>query len=113
MNIQPSQTLREIAAQSAGAVRILEDHGIDYCCGGQRSFEEACREKGLDWQLIAPEIEAAGQTTVADQRDWNTAPLSALIRHILAVHHNYEGTWTLESFREMKIQGSRTSDRQD
>jgi regulator of cell morphogenesis and NO signaling len=89
MNIQPSQTLREIAAQSAGVVRVLEDHRIDYCCGGQRSFEAACREKGLDWQLIAQQIEAAGQTTAADQQDWNTAPLSALIRHILAVHHNY------------------------
>jgi regulator of cell morphogenesis and NO signaling len=89
MNIQPSQTLGEIAAQSAGAVRILEDHGIDYCCGGQRSFEAACREKGLDWQPIAQEIEAAGQAAVAAQRGWNTEPLAALIQHILAVHHDY------------------------
>jgi regulator of cell morphogenesis and NO signaling len=88
MNIQPSQILREIAAQSTGAVRVLEGHGVDYCCGGQRSFEDACREKGLDSQLIAQQIEAAGQTTAADQQDWNTAPISALIRHILAVHHD-------------------------
>jgi regulator of cell morphogenesis and NO signaling len=89
MNIQPDQTLREIAAQSAGAIRILEDHGIDYCCGGQRSFREGCRDKGLDWQPLAQEIEASGQATAADQPDWNTTPLSTLIRHILAVHHDY------------------------
>jgi regulator of cell morphogenesis and NO signaling len=89
MSIQPSQTLGEIAAQSAGAVGILEDHGIDYCCGGQRSFKEACLEKGLDWQLIGQEIEVAAQSRVPDQQDWNAAPLSRLIGHILAVHHAY------------------------
>jgi len=89
MNIQPDQSLREVAAQSAQAVRVLEDYRIDYCCGGQRTFGEACGAKGLDWQRIAQEIGTAGQTVAADQPDWNTASLSKLIEHILAAHHEY------------------------
>ena len=39
-----SRTVGEIAAGSAAAIRILEQYGIDYCCGGSRPFEEVCRE---------------------------------------------------------------------
>jgi len=39
--------LSELAAASLAAVRVFEQHGLDYCCGGARPLEEAAREKGL------------------------------------------------------------------
>ena len=42
-----TMTLADLAATSLSAIRILEQHGLDYCCGGQKSLAEACGAAGL------------------------------------------------------------------
>jgi regulator of cell morphogenesis and NO signaling len=81
-------TLAEVAAKSLGAVRTLERHALDYCCGGKRSFDEACLAKGISPESVMQEIERAQQTG-APQRDWQIAPLGELVKHIVATHHEY------------------------
>jgi len=81
-------TLAELAANSLSAIRILEQHGLDYCCGGRQPFEEACMAKGLDSEQILREIDDAAATSAAD-RDWQTAPLQELVSHIVETHHAY------------------------
>ena len=84
-----SQTVGEVAAGSAVAAKILERYGIDYCCGGKRPFEDACREKGLSPASVANEIATAAATPPVQPKDWNTAPLRELIRHIVSTHHEF------------------------
>src|SRR5215468_10351086 len=81
-------TLADIAANSLGAIRILEQHGLDYCCGGKQAFEQACLAKGLSPDDVEREIELAKAASAAD-RDWQTAPLDELVSHILSTHHAY------------------------
>lgn len=78
----------DIAARSLGAVRVFEDHGIDYCCGGQRRLEDACREKGLDPAAILSELQQAAAPAPAET-NWTQARLRDLIAHILDKHHEY------------------------
>src|SRR5215472_13767499 len=47
-NPMTTTTLADLAATSLDAIRVLELHGLDYCCGGKQPFEQACRTKGLD-----------------------------------------------------------------
>jgi regulator of cell morphogenesis and NO signaling len=81
-------TLAEIAAASFNAVRILEQHDLDYCCGGKQPLADACRAKGLNPEEILREI-AESSTTTAAGRDWQTAPLQELVLHIVQTHHAY------------------------
>jgi regulator of cell morphogenesis and NO signaling len=81
-------TLADLAATSLSAVRILEQHGLDYCCGGKQPFEEACHTKGLKPESIMREIDESNVATVAS-RDWLTAPLDELVKHIVTTHHEY------------------------
>ena len=81
-------TLADLAATSLSAVRVLENHGLDYCCGGKQPFEQACIAKGIRPDAILEEIEEAKGTTVAG-RDWQTAPLNELVKHIVGTHHEY------------------------
>jgi regulator of cell morphogenesis and NO signaling len=81
-------TLADLAATSLQAVRVLEQHGLDYCCGGKQSFEQACRTRGLEPDSILREIDEA-TTASASGRDWQTAPLEELAKHIVATHHAY------------------------
>lgn len=81
-------TLAGVAATSLTAARILEHHGLDYCCGGKRPFDEACIAKHLDPEAVLLEIEQAKQTD-SQERDWQVEPLDELVKHIVETHHQY------------------------
>ena len=77
-----TMTLADLAATSLSAIRVLENHGLDYCCGGKQPLDEACLAKGIKPEAIVREIEEAKTATVAG-RDWQTAPLDELVKHIV------------------------------
>lgn len=83
-----TMTLAEVAATSLTAIRHLEQHGLDYCCGGKQPFDEACRAKNLDPGAVMAEIEKSAAAGNKDT-DWQTAPMRDLARHIIATHHEY------------------------
>src|SRR5262245_10813865 len=81
-------TLADVAGTSLAAVRILEHHGLDYCCGGKRPFDEACIAHHLSPESVLREIEAASGEHMQEQ-DWQCAPLDELVQHIVKTHHEY------------------------
>lgn len=83
-----TKTLADVAATSLSAVTTLERHGLDYCCGGKQPFDEACLAKGLQPSDVMREIQQA-QIFGSKDRDWQTAPLGDLVKHILATHHEF------------------------
>jgi regulator of cell morphogenesis and NO signaling len=89
MPVAENVTVRDLAANSLAAVRVFEKYGIDYCCGGKRPLADVCREKGFDASAVTQELDAALAGNTGVDRDWNTAPLSELIRHIVNTHHEY------------------------
>lgn len=83
-------TIGELVVERPSRARILEQLGIDYCCGGKLPFHEACQSRGLDPAVVRSAIEhhdheCAGQ----DGPDWSHAPLTELANHIEATHHQY------------------------
>ncbi len=71
MTVTTEKTVRELALENPGATRVFEKLGIDYCCGGDKSLEQACREANLamDQVLICwqrPNLQSERQTG----RDW-------------------------------------------
>lgn len=83
MNIQPTNTVAELALNNPASTRVLEKYGIDYCCGGNRPLGEACREAGVEFdELIGMIDQAPGQET-----DWRRESVSGLIDHIVDTHH--------------------------
>lgn len=89
MTAHTTQTVAELAARSLAAARVFEDHGIDFCCGGAKPVDQACREKGVDPDRLLAELEAAAKAGEPGERDWNQAPLAELAAHIVDRHHRY------------------------
>jgi regulator of cell morphogenesis and NO signaling len=87
MSITPQTTISEIARTRPATTRVFERRGIDYCCGGGRSLADACARAGLDVAALVAELEVA-PTTAAD-RDWASAPIGALIDHLVSTHHAF------------------------
>lgn len=91
MSITAEKTVREVALENPVATRIFEKLGIDYCCGGNRSLEEACRTANLPMDEVLDSLEMAEQSARAGQKDrnWTTEMLADLIAYIISTHHKY------------------------
>lgn len=89
--VTTEKTVRELALENPGATRVFEKLGIDYCCGGNKSLEEACRAAGLNPDQVLDSLEKAEQSAHSAQKDWNgqAGPLADLIAHIKNTHHKY------------------------
>ena len=91
MSITAEKTVREVALENPAATRVFEKLGIDYCCGGNKSLEEACRTANLPMDEVLDSLEIAEQSARAVQQDrnWTTEMLADLVAHIISTHHKY------------------------
>jgi len=94
MTVVAEKTVRELAVENPAVTRIFEKLGIDYCCGGNQSLEEACRAANLPIDQVLESLVLAEPATRAAQtnRDWQRESLSGLIAHIVGTHHAYTRT---------------------
>jgi regulator of cell morphogenesis and NO signaling len=86
MLLDSQTTLGELARKHPAAPRVFHRHHLDYCCGGRRSLDEACREKGIDPAVVIAAIEERANDEPAVV-DWAEAGAPALIEHILRRFH--------------------------
>lgn len=86
MHIAPDVSLAELATTVPGAARVLERHRLDFCCRGERTLAAACADRALPTAALVSELRAAVPSD-DDLTPWATAPLDALIDHILARYH--------------------------
>ena len=91
MSVSTARTVRELAVEIPEATRIFEKIGIDYCCGGNKSLEEACTTANISVDEVLDSLELAEQTARAKQKDrnWQAEPLAELVAHINSTHHKY------------------------
>ena len=84
MSMTAEKTVRELVLENPAATRVFEKLGIDYCCGGNKSLEEACRAANLSIDEVLDSLEMAEQAARALQtvRDWQIEPLADLVSHI-------------------------------
>jgi regulator of cell morphogenesis and NO signaling len=92
MPITANKTVRELAVELPNATRVFEKLGIDYCCGGQKSLEEACATANVSTEDIVRALEQGRTASTAAERDWNTAAIGELVDHIIDKHHTYVKT---------------------
>src|SRR4051812_45894642 len=88
MSATIEKTVRDLAVENPAATRVFERLGIDYCCGGGRTLDEACRVAGANVAQVVAALETA-QPAAAGERDWSGEPLAELIEHIRATRHVY------------------------
>jgi regulator of cell morphogenesis and NO signaling len=87
--IQVQETVGEMVARRPALSRVFEKVGIDYCCGGKKTVEQACQEKGLDIAAVRAELEASASTEGEDFPDAAAMSLTELADHIEQTHHAY------------------------
>ncbi|MGA8599009.1 MAG: iron-sulfur cluster repair di-iron protein [Bryobacteraceae bacterium] len=90
MVIETTQTVREIVQQHPAAVRVFEALGIDYCCGGRKSLEDACRKGQVPLEKVLSDLaDALPAHPTKEDSHWMTASLGELADYIVEQHHTY------------------------
>jgi regulator of cell morphogenesis and NO signaling len=69
MPIAESMTVGELAATVPGATREFERLGIDYCCGGTRTLDQACAEANLIVAEVSERLEKCTVNRLPADRD--------------------------------------------
>lgn len=88
--ITQERTVAELVLERPARSRVFESLGIDYCCGGKKSLEEACAKKKLAASEVIALLSALDRETVMDSPpDPGAMTLGDLIDHILEAHHAY------------------------
>lgn len=88
--LEITDTIGDMVARRPALSQAFERAGIDYCCGGKKTLEEACREKGIDPSAFLSTLEEAMQPGGKEAAvDAVAMSLADLADHIEQKHHAY------------------------
>ncbi|MFN8040062.1 MAG: iron-sulfur cluster repair di-iron protein [Acidimicrobiales bacterium] len=87
--IDPEALLGDLVSARPVLAPVLDDLGLDYCCGGQRSLGSACRLAGLDANEVVARLRDASHAADAAPPEWAGLGPAELVDHLEAVHHRY------------------------
>ena len=90
MTTKTMKSVGEIALQMPRAAAVFAEFGIDYCCVGEMSLQEACNDARVSLQEVEAALEEVQQARhEAETVDWSKQSLRKLADHIVSFHHQY------------------------
>jgi regulator of cell morphogenesis and NO signaling len=87
--VQIHDTVGAIVRDRPSLSRLFEQAKVDYCCGGKKTLEEACRQQGIDPQAFLAQLETAIATEPEPEVRVADLSLTELADRIEQTHHAY------------------------
>jgi regulator of cell morphogenesis and NO signaling len=88
--LEITDRIGDIVARRPELSHVFEQAGIDYCCGGKKTLQEACREKAIDPSTFLSTLEEALPPGEKEHAvDTAAMSLAELADHIEQKHHAY------------------------
>jgi regulator of cell morphogenesis and NO signaling len=69
--------------------RLFEQAKVDYCCGGKKTLAEACRQRGIEPQVLLSQLEEYAAQAPVPEVNLTTLSLTELADRIERIHHAY------------------------
>ena len=96
MNIQEDQIIGELVANDYRTASVFKKYGIDFCCQGNRTINDACEAKKIDEKSVIADINILLNAKSDSGTDYQSWPLDLLAAYIEKKHHRYVEEKTLE-----------------
>jgi regulator of cell morphogenesis and NO signaling len=91
-----TQTIGKIVAENYKTASVFKQHGIDFCCNGNRTIAYACEQKNLDTNSILAQVQDILNQEPDGAVDYKSWPLDLMTDYIVKKHHNYVENTGLE-----------------
>jgi regulator of cell morphogenesis and NO signaling len=82
-------TIGEYVAKDFRTAAIFSKYGIDFCCKGNRTIDEACHKKDINANEIKEQLDSVLNTKNDSCTDFKSWPLDLLADYIEKTHHRY------------------------
>lgn len=92
-----NELLGNIVTNNFKAANVFMEAGIDFCCGGKKSLDEACRELNIDQKPIVEKLMELENTPINQAHNFNEWSLDFLADYIMNTHHKF----VLKTFPEL------------
>jgi len=89
MGTTDEMTIGEMVAKDYRAATVFEKFGIDFCCKGNRTLEEATEKKKIDVDAVRDALQLVLNRPNEENMDFNFWPLDLLADYIEKKHHRY------------------------
>ncbi|MCE9540526.1 MAG: iron-sulfur cluster repair di-iron protein [Bacteroidetes bacterium] len=89
MNIKENQIIGELVAQDYRTANVFKKYGIDFCCQGNRTINDACKAKGIDGELVVADLNTLLHSYSDKASDYKSWPIDLLADYIEKKHHRY------------------------
>jgi len=89
MKVQSNQNIGELVAQDYRSATVFKKYGIDFCCQGNRTIDDACTAKEIDVEAVVNDLNAIGNASSFAGIDFKSWPLDLLADYIEKTHHRY------------------------
>jgi regulator of cell morphogenesis and NO signaling len=90
MSITKEQTIGQLVTDDYRTAQVFQEHGLDFCCGGNRTIEEACVNKAIDPDDVVQALNRINTNGVKVKEDnYNQWSLDFLVDYIVNNHHEF------------------------
>lgn len=102
MNIDKTNNIGALVAEDYRTAQVFKKHGIDFCCQGNRTIQEACEANQIDVGQVVTDLNKLGQTKSESAMDFQAWPVDLMADYIEKKHHRYveEKTQEIKPFLE-------------
>ena len=83
------ETIGALVTKDYRLATVFESFGIDFCCKGNRSIEEACEKLNIESETVWTAVNNMLNTSNDGARDFDIWPLDFLADYIENKHHRY------------------------
>lgn len=86
--LHANETVGHIVARDTRTANVFSRLGIDFCCGGRQTLQQACASKRLDVNAVIRELKESAAATgpTVDVTGWSAGEL---VDWIVTRHHTY------------------------
>jgi len=88
MTLSYQNTVAETVAHDYRTAAIFEKYGIDFCCHGKISIDEACEKRHIMTEEVMRELKTLAESN-SSCFNYSALPLGVLADHIEEKHHRY------------------------
>jgi regulator of cell morphogenesis and NO signaling len=84
-----SQKIGELVAEDYRKATIFKKYGMDFCCGGNKTITEVCKNKGISLDKVIEDLDNLSENVNEQSVNYASWPLDLLADYIEKKHHRY------------------------